>query len=345
MRLASSVLHQDRLIVAPRQCGSHACAPPDRSSSHLPQSCGSLSLSRYRCLLIGDLRLLSHCTAYVGRRRDSADTLDHPKAAPCSMPQPRLQGAAPYRSGSAARFGLRNHRRASNVRPSPPTTKMRRRDRTPKFVNLNLRLATNADGFCAGIGCGGRGKRSASRFLHAPDLAGEPVQSGFGQPCRGARDCAIHAGDRTTEPPRRPFQSARGDRQVCPATARSEPAVWQSRSCRSCLQRRARASSRLARAHRLLPAETRAYVRLVTGRTIEEWTSGQNVSLNLAAAKDLPCDQGGQVRFHRIRRRFRLRKRQLQSPGGSKSSADRPVRRRLRVTANGCRNMRHHRSS
>jgi Transglycosylase SLT domain len=43
--------------------------------------------------------------------------------------------------------------------------------------------------------------------------------------------------------------------------------------------------------HRLLPAETRAYVRLVTGRMIEEWTSGQNVSLNLAAAQDLPCDQ------------------------------------------------------
>jgi hypothetical protein len=41
-------------------------------------------------------------------------------------------------------------------------------------------------------------------------------------------------------------------------------------------------------AHRLLPAETRAYVRLVTGRMIEEWTSGQNVSLNLAAAQDLP---------------------------------------------------------
>jgi hypothetical protein len=45
-------------------------------------------------------------------------------------------------------------------------------------------------------------------------------------------------------------------------------------------------------AHRLLPDETQAYVRLVTGRTIEEWTSGQNVSLNLTAVKDLPCDQG-----------------------------------------------------
>jgi Transglycosylase SLT domain len=43
--------------------------------------------------------------------------------------------------------------------------------------------------------------------------------------------------------------------------------------------------------HRLLPGETQAYVRLVTGRMIEEWTGGQNVSLNLPAAKDLPCDQ------------------------------------------------------
>ncbi len=48
-------------------------------------------------------------------------------------------------------------------------------------------------------------------------------------------------------------------------------------------------------AHRVLPDETQAYVRIVTGRTIEEWTSGQNVSLNLAALKDLPCDQSGLV--------------------------------------------------
>jgi hypothetical protein len=48
-------------------------------------------------------------------------------------------------------------------------------------------------------------------------------------------------------------------------------------------------------AHRLLPAETRAYVRLVTGRLIEEWTNGQNISLNLAAAKDLPCDRHAEV--------------------------------------------------
>jgi hypothetical protein len=45
-------------------------------------------------------------------------------------------------------------------------------------------------------------------------------------------------------------------------------------------------------AHRVLPDETQAYVRLVTGRTIEEWTSGENVSLNLFPAKDLPCEQG-----------------------------------------------------
>jgi hypothetical protein len=48
-------------------------------------------------------------------------------------------------------------------------------------------------------------------------------------------------------------------------------------------------------AHRLLPDETQAYVRLVTGRTIEEWTSGQNVSLNLPAAKGLPCDLGPEL--------------------------------------------------
>jgi hypothetical protein len=48
-------------------------------------------------------------------------------------------------------------------------------------------------------------------------------------------------------------------------------------------------------AHRLLPAETRAYVRLVTGRLIEEWTNGQNISLNLTVAKDLPCDQHAEV--------------------------------------------------
>ena len=45
-------------------------------------------------------------------------------------------------------------------------------------------------------------------------------------------------------------------------------------------------------AHRLLPDETQAYVRIVTGRTIEDWTSGQNISFNPPAAKDLPCDLG-----------------------------------------------------
>jgi hypothetical protein len=48
-------------------------------------------------------------------------------------------------------------------------------------------------------------------------------------------------------------------------------------------------------AHHLLPGETRAYVHLVTGRTVEEWTSGQNISLNLAVVKDLPCDQAAEV--------------------------------------------------
>jgi hypothetical protein len=49
-------------------------------------------------------------------------------------------------------------------------------------------------------------------------------------------------------------------------------------------------------AHRLLPDETQAYVRLVTGRTIEEWTSGgENASLNLPAANGLPCDLGPEV--------------------------------------------------
>jgi hypothetical protein len=48
-------------------------------------------------------------------------------------------------------------------------------------------------------------------------------------------------------------------------------------------------------AHRLLPSETRTYVRIVTGRLVEEWTSGQNVSLNLPAGKVLPCDQRMEV--------------------------------------------------
>jgi hypothetical protein len=47
--------------------------------------------------------------------------------------------------------------------------------------------------------------------------------------------------------------------------------------------------------HRVLPAETVAYVRLVTGRTIDEWTSGQSVSLSAPAAHDLPCELGPEV--------------------------------------------------
>jgi hypothetical protein len=47
--------------------------------------------------------------------------------------------------------------------------------------------------------------------------------------------------------------------------------------------------------HRLLPDETQAYVRVITGRAVEEWTSAENVSFNFPAAKDLPCAQGAQV--------------------------------------------------
>jgi hypothetical protein len=41
---------------------------------------------------------------------------------------------------------------------------------------------------------------------------------------------------------------------------------------------------------RLLPGETRAYVRLVTGRTAEEWAGGQINSLETRALKAVPCN-------------------------------------------------------
>jgi hypothetical protein len=41
---------------------------------------------------------------------------------------------------------------------------------------------------------------------------------------------------------------------------------------------------------RPLPGETRAYVRLVTGRSVEEWAAGQPDPLETRALKVLPCD-------------------------------------------------------
>ena len=42
---------------------------------------------------------------------------------------------------------------------------------------------------------------------------------------------------------------------------------------------------------RTLPGETRAYVRLVTGRSVEEWASGQTTPLETLSLNDVPCNQ------------------------------------------------------
>jgi soluble lytic murein transglycosylase-like protein len=44
---------------------------------------------------------------------------------------------------------------------------------------------------------------------------------------------------------------------------------------------------------RALPGETRAYVRIVTGRSAEEWAGGQKDVVEMAMAKGTPCSQGG----------------------------------------------------
>jgi hypothetical protein len=42
---------------------------------------------------------------------------------------------------------------------------------------------------------------------------------------------------------------------------------------------------------RPLPGETRAYVRIITGRTAEEWAGSQNDSVDIPTATDVPCGQ------------------------------------------------------
>jgi hypothetical protein len=42
---------------------------------------------------------------------------------------------------------------------------------------------------------------------------------------------------------------------------------------------------------RLLPGETRAYVRIVTGRSAEEWAGGQKELVEMPVTKDVPCSQ------------------------------------------------------
>jgi hypothetical protein len=42
---------------------------------------------------------------------------------------------------------------------------------------------------------------------------------------------------------------------------------------------------------RPLPGETRAYVRIVTGRAAEEWVRGQNELVEIPAAGDVPCSE------------------------------------------------------
>jgi Transglycosylase SLT domain len=42
---------------------------------------------------------------------------------------------------------------------------------------------------------------------------------------------------------------------------------------------------------RPLPGETRAYVRIVTGRSAEEWAGGQKDPAEIPLAKSVPCSQ------------------------------------------------------
>jgi Transglycosylase SLT domain len=44
--------------------------------------------------------------------------------------------------------------------------------------------------------------------------------------------------------------------------------------------------------HRSLPGETQAYVRLVTGRSVEEWTAGLKNLVEMSVATGMPCSPG-----------------------------------------------------
>ncbi len=44
---------------------------------------------------------------------------------------------------------------------------------------------------------------------------------------------------------------------------------------------------------RPLPGETRAYVRIVTGRSAEEWAAGKSDPVEMPAAEGMPCGDGG----------------------------------------------------
>ena len=52
---------------------------------------------------------------------------------------------------------------------------------------------------------------------------------------------------------------------------------------------------------RPLPGETRSYVRLVTGRSVEEWAGGQTNPIETRALKALPCNLPADALFHSSR--------------------------------------------
>src|SRR5262245_54690289 len=52
---------------------------------------------------------------------------------------------------------------------------------------------------------------------------------------------------------------------------------------------------------RPLPGETRAYVRMLTGRSVEEWARGATTPLEMRSLKDLPCDQLASTLVHPTR--------------------------------------------
>ena len=123
---------------------------------------------------------------------------------------------------------------------------------------------------------GRAGERPATGIFRARDLAGEPLPGR----CRRANDAlrharaghrAVHAGDCERARLARSLQSREGVAEGRGIPGRVAQPVRQSRACGRRLQCGAPPGAGMARGHRRMPAETRNYVRAITGSSVEDW--------------------------------------------------------------------------
>ena len=125
-------------------------------------------------------------------------------------------------------------------------------------------------------------------------LAGEPLQSQRGELQGGAGRRAVHARHRTDTRPRGPLRSEPGDPEIRRSCSRDLNREFGNLGLAAAAYNAGSGRVRdFLSGRKPLPGETVNYVRLVTGRSADEWAGRQKTGEAASGAVRVPCTQAG----------------------------------------------------